>query len=450
MNRTPTKTQSASPGGTASPSLFADALDRLTAANEIVRVDEEALDRLRRPRFVSLASIPLRMDDGSLRFFEGYRVRYDDTRGPAKGGIRFHPGVTLDELQALGLWMTCKCAVVDIPFGGGKGGVTVDPKTLSRAELQRLSRGYIREFADVIGPDVDVPAPDVYTNPRIMGWMADEYSKIRRARTPAIITGKPVEGGGIAGRDDATGRGAYHCIKELEKLQGWQSGKVRVAIQGFGNAGQSVARLLHADGYRIVAVSDSKGGLHRPEGLDIPALVQAKGETRGLSGVYCGCSVCECSHCGREPADQITNEELLELEVDVLVPAALEAQITGENARRIRASVVVEVANGPVTGQADEVLGANEVLVVPDILANAGGVTVSYFEWAQNKTGWTLSIEEVHERLHGVMTRAFTDVYARHRDHEISMRLAAYAAALERLGAAVDAQGTFEYFAGGR
>ena len=388
-------------------SLFEDALRQIELAGERSNIDVETLERLRRPRLVTSATIPVRMDDGSMRFFEGHRVRYDDTRGPAKGGIRFHPAVSLDELKALALWMTCKCAVVGIPFGGGKGGVTVDPKSLSRTELQRLSRGYIRELADVLGPDVDVPAPDVYTNPRIMGWMADEYSKIRRARTPAVITGKPVELEGIVGRGDATGRGAYYCIKELEGIRSWSPGNVRVAIQGFGNAGQSIARLLHDDGYRVVAVSDSKGGLYREEGLDIPSLIRAKNKTRNMNGVYCGCSVCECVDCTSDHAKKLTNQELLELDVEVLIPAALELQITSDNAERVRAPVVVEVANGPISGDADAELAARGVLIVPDILANAGGVSVSYFEWAQNKAGWMWTLDDVHERLRRIMTSAF-------------------------------------------
>lgn len=428
-------------------SLFEDALRQIESAGGHARIELEALERLRRPRFIAFATIPVRMDDGSMRFFDGYRVRYDDTRGPAKGGIRFHPDVSLDELKALALWMTCKCAVVGIPFGGGKGGVTVDPKSLSRAELQRLSRGYIREFADVLGPDVDVPAPDVYTNPRIMGWMADEYSKIRRARTPSVITGKPVELEGIVGRDDATGRGAYCCIKELEEIRNWNPTDIRVAVQGFGNAGQSIARLLHADGYRVVAISDSKGGLYRAEGLDIPSLISAKNDSRSMNGVYCGCSVCDCAGCTRDHAGTVTNAELLELDVDVLIPAALELQITSDNAERIRAPFIVEVANGPLSGDADAELAARGVVVIPDILANAGGVTVSYFEWAQNKGGWTWSLDDVHDRLGRIMKSAFETVHARHQDENISMRSAAYAIALERIGAAVQAQGTYEFFA---
>lgn len=432
---------------TAPASLFEDALRQIDAAAVHANVDAETVARLRRPKLVSSVTIPVRMDDGTLELFEGHRVRYDDTRGPGKGGIRFHPDVSLDELKALALWMACKCAVLDIPFGGGKGGITVDPKALSHAELQSLSRGYIRELADVIGPDIDVPAPDVYTNPRIMGWMADEYSKIRRARTPSVITGKPIDLEGILGRDDATGRGAYYCLKELEQKRGWEPNQVTVAVQGFGNAGQSIARLLHADGYRVVAVSDSKGGLYRAEGLDIPALIEAKNGTHSMSGVYCGCDLSACSGCGREEVDIITNAALLELDVDVLIPAALEQQITDENVARIKAPLIVEVANGPVSSDADAALAARDVLVVPDILANAGGVTVSYFEWAQNKSGWKWSLEDVHSRLSLMMRSAFNEVHNRSTENGISMRAAAYAGALERIANSVQAQGTSAFFA---
>ena len=303
------------------------------------------------PKAVLQVSIPVRMDDGSLRVFKGYRVRHNNHRGPTKGGIRYHPNVSLDEVKALAFWMTCKCAVVGIPYGGAKGGIIVDPRELSHMELERLSRGFIEEAANFIGPDVDIPAPDVYTNARIMGWMMDEYSKIKRQYSPAVITGKPIPLGGSLGRDDATGRGAYYCIKELEKKKHWKPSDITVAVQGFGNAGQHVAKLLHADGYRIVAVSDSKGGIYKPEGFDVPSLIQFKNESRKLKAVYCDGSLCEAID-----ADTITNEELLELDVDVLIPAALENQITENNVNNIMAKTIVEVANGPTTSAADKVL----------------------------------------------------------------------------------------------
>ncbi len=433
--------------------IFSDALRRLDRAAAFAGIEPEVLLRLRSPKSVLEVSIPVRMDDGSLRVFQGYRVRYDDSRGPTKGGIRFHPNVNLGEVKALAFWMTCKCAAAGIPFGGGKGGVIVDPKQLSRLELERLSRGFIERIADFIGPETDVPAPDVYTNSMIMGWMMDEYSRIRRKRTPSVITGKPIPLGGSLGRDDATGRGAYYCLKELERLRGWNPAEIRVAVQGFGNAGQHVARLLHADGYRIVAISDSHGGILRTEGIDIPCAIEHK---NAGNSVYSQRSVCACPVCGstdcrcgaEDPStgSPITNEELLELDVDVLIPAALENQITVANADRIQAPVIVEVANGPTTPQADEILNAKQTLLVPDILANAGGVTVSYFEWTQNRAGYYWTVDEVRSRLHAIMAREFNAIHDLMSRHECDMRTAAYTHALSRLGEALSCQGTSQYF----
>jgi glutamate dehydrogenase (NADP+) len=422
--------------------IFEDAIGRLDHALKHADIGPEAIERLKRPIAILQVSVPVRMDDGSLRIFEGYRVRHDATRGPTKGGIRYHPQVNLSEVKALALWMTCKCAVVGIPYGGAKGGIIVNPKELTHMELERLSRSFIDQIADFIGPEIDIPAPDVYTNARIMGWMMDEYSKIRRRYTPDVITGKPIPLGGSLGRDDATGRGAYLCIKELEKRRGWDPKAIRVAVQGFGNAGQHVSRLLHADGYRIVAVSDSRGGIHRDEGFDVPSLIYQKSETRRLQAVYCDGAVCEMVK-----ADTVSNEELLELDVDVLIPAALENQITAENVDRVRAPVVVEVANGPTTSEADDVLNGKGTLVVPDILANAGGVTVSYFEWVQNRQGLQWTIDEVHRRLAEIMVREFNAIHDLMEAKEIDMRTAAYAHALGRIGQAIESQGTSEYFA---
>jgi len=423
--------------------IFEDAIRRLDRAFQYAEIDQEAVERLKHPKQILEVSIPVRMDDGSLRVFTGFRVRHDDTRGPTKGGIRYHPDVNLAEVKALAFWMTFKCAVAGLPYGGGKGGVIVNPKELSRMELERLTRGFVEQIADFIGPETDVPAPDVYTNAMIMGWMMDEYSKIHRRRTPAVVTGKPIPLGGSLGRDDATGRGAYHCIKELEQKRGWKPEEIRVAVQGFGNAGQHVARLLHADGYRVLAVSDSRGGIYKSDGFDIPSLIHVKNESRKLAAVYCEESVCEVVE-----ADTITNEQLLELDVDLLIPAALENQITKENADRIQAPVIVEVANGPITGDADQILNEKAKLVVPDILANAGGVTVSYFEWVQNKAGYYWTLDEVHSRLHEIMSREFNAVYDFMEQKEIDMRTAAYAIALNRIGEAIASQGTVRYFAG--
>jgi glutamate dehydrogenase (NADP+) len=424
--------------------VFSDAIKRLDRAFEYAEIDEEAVEKLRHPKAILQVSIPVRMDDGSLRVFEGIRVRHDDTRGPTKGGIRYHPEVSLDEVKALAFWMTCKCAVVGIPYGGAKGGIIVQPKELSRLELERLSRGFIRQMADFLGPDTDIPAPDVYTNSMIMGWMMDEYSKIRRQHIPAVITGKPIPLGGSLGRDDATGRGGFYCIKELEKRRSWKPSEVRVAVQGFGNVGQSIARLLGEEGYKIVAVSDSRGGIYRPEGFDVPSLIQVKNESRRLKAVYCNGALCETVD-----AENVTNEELLELDVDLLVPAAMENQITSENVDRVRAPVIVELANGPTTSRADAALAERGVFVVPDILANAGGVTVSYFEWTQNRQGFYWPVEEVHRRLGEIMAREFAAIYDLAERQGIDMRTAAYAHALNRIGVAIEAQGTQRFFVNG-
>ncbi len=427
----------------AETSLFDDAIRRLDRAFAYARIDAEAVERLKHPRAIVQVAVPVRMDDGSLRIFEGYRVRHDDSRGPGKGGVRFHPDVNLDEVKALAFWMTCKCAVVGIPYGGAKGGVVVNPKELSRLELERLSRGFIRQIAEFIGPETDIPAPDVYTNAMIMGWMMDEYSNLRGQRTPAVITGKPIPLGGSLGREDATGRGAYYCVRELARRKGWDPKRIRVAVQGFGNAGQHVARLLHQEGYRIVGVSDSKGGIYKEEGFDIPSLMRFKNESRQLKAVYCDGSVCEMVD-----AQTISNRELLELDVDLLIPAALENVITAENAGAIRAPVIVEVANGPTTGEGDAVLNEKKKIVVPDILANAGGVTVSYFEWVQNRQGYYWTEEQVQERLQEIMSREFNAIYEGAEKHGIDLRTAAYAHALNRIGQAIEAGGTQSFFKG--
>jgi glutamate dehydrogenase (NADP+) len=427
-----------------SSSLFADALQHLDKVQQYVGVDPEIIERLKHPARTLEVSVPVRMDDGSLQTFTGYRVRHDQSRGPTKGGLRYHPQVSMDEVKALAFWMTIKCAIVDIPYGGAKGGICVDPKLLSRLELERLSRGFIEQVADFIGPDTDIPAPDVYTNPMIMGWMMDEYSKIKRHYSPAVITGKPIALGGSLGRDDATGRGAYYCIKYLEKIRGWDPQKIRVAVQGFGNAGQHVAGLLHRDGYHVVAVSDSKGGIYREDGFDVPSLIHAKQETQSVKAVYCEGSVCEAV-----PATQITNEELLALDVDILIPAALENVIHVGNVARVQAPLIVEVANGPISSEADQILAEREVLIVPDVLANSGGVTVSYFEWVQNRAGYYWELPLVHQRLNDTMHAAFDAVYQFMQQHQLDMRSAAYAVGLQRLSAAISAQGTQNYFING-
>ena len=430
-----------------SQSLFSDASQRLEEALKYASISEDAIERLKLPKSSLKVSIPVRMDNGELRIFPGYRVRYDDTRGPTKGGIRYHQDVSSDEVQSLAFWMTFKCAVANLPFGGGKGGITVNPKELSHFELERLSRGYIDAVADFIGPDVDIPAPDVYTNQMIMGWMVDEYSIIKRQITPAVITGKPLTMGGSLGRDTATAMGAFFTIEATWPKLGLNGSPAdtTVAVQGFGNAGAIIAELLFNAGYKVVAVSDSKGGIYRREGLDIPSVRQFKDSTRTLKAVYCEGTVCSIVE-----HETITNEELLALDVDILAPAALENQITEANARDIKAKAVYELANGPTTPGADEILRQQDVIVFPDILVNAGGVTVSYFEWVQNRQGLYWTLEQVNQRLKQMMVEETERIWAIAQEQGIAPRTAAYVHALNRIGDAVQAKGTKDYFTDGQ
>lgn len=426
-----------------STTLLSDANRRLERALKYVRISEDASERLKFPKASLKVSIPVRMDDGSLRVFQGYRVRYDDTRGPTKGGIRFHPNVTMDEVQSLAFWMTFKCAALNLPLGGGKGGITLNPKELSKFELERLSRGYIDAIADFIGPDVDIPAPDVYTNPMIMGWMMDQYSIIRRQLSPAVITGKPLSMGGSQGRDTATGMGAFFVLQAMMSKFDKPPQETTVAVQGFGNAGSVIARLLFDAGYKIVAISDSQGGVYCPRGLDVPSLQQFKDSARSVKAVYCEGTVCSVV----EDHEVVTNEELLALDVDILVPAALENQITADNANDIKARYIFEVANGPISADADDILEAKGIYVFPDILVNAGGVTVSYFEWVQNRSGLYWSEEEVHSRLSRMMVAEAEKIWRVAQELAIPLRTAAYVHALDRLGDALNAKGTREYYA---
>lgn len=424
-----------------SDTLLSDANQRLEKALRYVTIDEDVAERLRHPKASLIVSIPVRMDNGTLRVFQGYRVRYDDSRGPTKGGVRYHPGVTLDEVQSLAFWMTFKCAVLNLPFGGGKGGVTVNPKELSKFELERLTRGYVDAIADFIGPDIDIPAPDVYTNSMIMGWMMDQYSIIRRKITPAVVTGKPVTMGGSLGRETATAMGAFFVMQRALAQFDQHPSNTTVAVQGFGNAGAIIAELLSKAGYRVVAVSDSKGGIYAKKGLDIPSIRRFKESSRGLKAVYCEGTVCNIVE-----HEVITNEQLLELDVDVLVPAALENQITGANADKIKAKYVFEVANGPITSEADTILANKGIHVFPDILVNAGGVTVSYFEWVQNRSGAYWTLEEVNHKLEQSMNTETDNIRAIAQDLSIDMRTAAYVHALNRLGDAIRAKGTRDFY----
>jgi len=415
--------------------MLSHALTRLDEAARHIEVDPEVLEKLRHPKETLTTRLTIRMDDGSRRSFTAWRCRYDDTRGPTKGGIRFHPSSTVGEVSTLAFWMTFKCAVMNLPYGGGKGAVQVDPRGLSRAELERLSRAYVQAFASMIGPDRDIPAPDVYTNSMIMGWMADEYSSMVRQPSPAVITGKPIPLGGSLGRDDATARGGFYLVKHLETELGLDKSAKRVVVLGYGNAGVHIARLLHADGYKIIGISDSRGAIVSADGLDPDAVLDAK-DAAGSVSAY--------AKSGR--ARVVAADELLAVECDLLVPAALEDQIHIDNADSIRAKVILELANGPVTKEADALLEAKGIVVLPDILANAGGVTVSYFEWVQNRQGYYWSLAEVHQRLKTIMEAEGRHVWNIHLEKKAAMRTAAYVHALQRLSDAIAAHGTQAYF----
>jgi glutamate dehydrogenase (NADP+) len=422
-------------------SLFSDASTRLEQALEYVSISDDAITRLKFPKASLEVSIPVRMDDGSLQIFKGFRVRYDDTRGPGKGGVRYHPNVSLDEVQSLAFWMTFKCALLDLPFGGAKGGIIVDPKKLSKAELERLSRGYIDAIVNFVGPDIDILAPDVYTNSMIMGWMMDQYSIIHRKIIPGVVTGKPITMGGSQGRTAATSMGAFYSINNLMAKFNQVPAQTTVAIQGFGNVGGILAKLMANHGYKVVAVSDSQGAIYAKQGLDIPSIMHFKEQHRGIKAVYCENTVCSIVE-----HEVLTNEELLTLDVDILIPAAMENQITEANAADIKAKYIVEVANGPITSTADKILEAKGIQVFPDILMNAGGVTVSYFEWVQNRSGLYWSAEEVNQNLKERMIKAVESTWAISETSHVSMRTAAYINGLNRLGEALDAKGNRNYF----
>ena len=400
---------------------FENALLQLSRANAAKAFPAELVERLTHPNREIRVSIPVRMDDGSLRVFEGYRVEHSNARGPYKGGIRFHQDTDISEVKALALWMTMKCAVAGIPMGGGKGGVTVDPKTLSKGELERLSRGWVRALSDVLGPKKDVPAPDVNTTPEIMAWMSDEFGKITGDTSGAVITGKPLDKGGSEGRGTATAQGGFYVFEALREKLGLPE-KCRVVIQGFGNAGDHAADLWTKAGHAVIAVSDSKGAIVSDAGLDIDAVTahkKATGSVVGMTGTR-----------------TITNDELLALECDLLIPAALENQIRADNAASIKAKAVMELANGPTTPEADDALFARGVAVVPDILFNAGGVTVSTFEWEQNLKGEHWSEADVFAKLKIIMDREANQIYATAQSLNTDLRRAAFVVALGRLAEA--------------
>jgi glutamate dehydrogenase (NAD(P)+) len=407
---------------------FAIAQHQLGQAADIMGLDPATHELLRWPLRELHVTLPVRMDDGTTQVFHGFRVQYNDSRGPTKGGIRYHPEETIDTVRALAAWMTWKTAVVDIPLGGGKGGIICNPKELSQGELERLSRAYIRQVGKIIGEEIDVPAPDVYTTPQIMAWMMDEYSFMRGYNVPGVITGKPIPLGGSQGRGDATARGGVYCVREAGKVLDIDLKAGTAAIQGYGNAGQ-FAHILAQEilGLNVVAVSDSRGGIYNAGGIDPEAVIAHKKDTGSVINFA--------------DAENITNEELLELDVIVLFPSALENQITSANAEDIKARIVAELANGPTTPEADEILHKNDVYVIPDFLCNAGGVTVSYFEQVQNAYDFYWELEEVHERLDKKMTAAFHAVHDMAQKYKVHNRMGAYIVSVARVAEACKLRG---------
>ena len=392
-------------------------------AAQILGYSESDIEPLKYPERELKVSVPVVMDDGSTRVFEGYRIQHSTSRGPAKGGIRFHPAVNNDEVKALAAWMTFKCAVVNIPYGGGKGGVVCDPHELSERELRAITRRFTAAIMPLIGPDQDIPAPDVGSNAAVMGWMMDTYSMLKGHCVHGVVTGKPIELGGALGRNEATGRGVMFTTRNIMKKMGMEMKGTDVAVQGMGNVGSITAKLLHQEGMKVVAVSDVSGGIYKKEGLDIPAILAYLGKDRKnlLSGYE------------EDGMTRITNEELLELPVTVLVPAALENQINGTNADKIQAKLIVEAANGPTAAEADPILNEKGVVIVPDILSNAGGVVVSYFEWVQNIQSVSWTEEEVNAKLERIMNNSFEAVYNIAQEKKVPLRTGAYLIAVDRV-----------------
>ena len=408
---------------------FALAQGQLRRVGETFDVDPNLIRVLAECKKGVEVSVPVQMDDGSVIAFQGYRVVHNMTRGPAKGGIRYHPAVTQDEVKALAMWMTWKCALMGLPFGGAKGGVICDPKLLSMGEKERLTRRYTTEIINEIGPEKDIPAPDVGTDAQVMAWIFDTYSMNVGHSVLGVVTGKPLAVGGSVGRDGATARGSLYCIRTALQKQGSRLHDTRIAIQGFGNVGSNLAQLLSAEGVRVIAISDSGGGVHNPYGLDIPAAIAYKAEHGVLEGL--------------PGADAITNDELLEIDCDVLTPCALEQVITAENAPRVRAKMICEGANGPTTPDADAILEDRGILVLPDILANAGGVVVSYFEWVQGLQEYFWKEYEVNAKLNDIVVRAFEETWSTRERHATSMRMAAYGIAVQRVAEATTIRGLY-------
>ena len=402
---------------------YENVLKVMDEAAQILGYSESDIEPLKYPERELKVSVPVEMDDGSIRVFEGYRVQHSTSRGPAKGGIRFHPAVNNDEVKALAAWMTFKCAVVNIPYGGGKGGVICDPHELSERELRAITRRFTAAIMPLIGPEQDIPAPDVGTNAAVMGWMMDTYSMLKGHCVHGVVTGKPIELGGALGRNEATGRGVMFTTRNIMKKLGMEMKGTDVAVQGMGNVGSITAKLLHQEGMKVVAVSDVSGGVYKKDGLDIPAILAYLGKDRRnlLSGYE------------EDGMSRITNEELLELPVTVLVPAALENQINGSNADKIRAKLIVEAANGPTAAEADPILNDKGVVIVPDILSNAGGVVVSFFEWVQNIQSVSWTEEEVNAKLERIMNNSFDAVYNIAQEKKVPLRTGAYLIAVDRV-----------------
>ncbi|MGM0421100.1 MAG: Glu/Leu/Phe/Val family dehydrogenase [Bacillota bacterium] len=410
--------------------IYEVVLKQLDDAATELNLDPQVKELLKEPIRTLSVAIPVRMDDGGVRVFKGFRCQHNDALGPTKGGIRFHPQVDQQEVQALAAWMTFKCSLVGIPYGGAKGGVLCNPKEMSKGELERLSRGFIQAIAPIIGPDKDIPAPDVYTDAQVMSWFMDEFSKIKGVNTPGLVTGKPLVIGGSYGRDSATARGLMYTVREAAKRIDLDLSKATVAVQGYGNAGSFSAKFLQELGCKVIAVNDSSGGVYDPNGMDAEELTRYKEENGSLIGF--------------PGAEEISNQDLLALDCDILVPAALENQINENNVDNIKAKMVAEAANGPTTPEADKVLFEKGVVVIPDILANAGGVTVSYFEWVQNMYNYYWSREEVDEKLEKIMVSAFDRVYKKHEESGVPLRVAAYMVSIERLTEAMRARGWVE------
>ena len=408
---------------------FEAMMERFDRAAELLSLDPGLYKVLRNPERQIITSIPITMDNGEIEVFKGYRVHYNTSRGPAKGGIRYDLAVNLDEVTALAAWMTWKCAVVDVPFGGAKGGVICDPFSMSQGELERLTRRYTASLIELLGPEQDVPAPDVNTNEKVMAWIMDTYSMHKRHTVTAVVTGKPIALGGSRGRREATGRGVMISVKEALREMGMPLLGTRVAIQGFGNVGSVAAKLMQEEGLTIVAISDKTTGIYNPNGINVDDALAWIQKNRFLDGYPEG--------------DAVTNEEVLELDCDVLTPCALENVITRKNAGSIKARVIAEGANGPTTAPADKILDEKGIFVVPDILANAGGVTVSYFEWVQNREGYYWSEDVVNERLRDVMIRSFTDVVSYAKQHNVNMRTAAYMLSIDRVAAVHRLRGVY-------